>query len=159
MQTFWWTHRNEWENFTFLRTDIEFLVKGKVSIFMKYYIEESTALIYEDLDSIISSPEESSIEYKWKFTKTGQTRGRHPALHSSKNAAGRKQWRPNIEPAMSLLCTRVNKINVEDKLKLKHELQFLKPKINNKIVMGKYNLCWICTWTNDAYGVHPDLKS
>ena len=30
-------------------------------------------------------------EYKWKFTKTGQTRGRHPPLHSWKNNVVKKR--------------------------------------------------------------------
>ena len=48
---------------------------------------------------------------------------------------------------------------MEEKSKLKHVLQFLKQTINDKIVMVEENLSQLCTWVDDAYGVHPYLKS
>ena len=48
-----------------LGTDIELLVDGKLSVFMKYYIEESIDFFGEELITKLSSPsEEGSAEHR-----------------------------------------------------------------------------------------------
>ena len=71
---------------------------------------------------------------------------------------GRKGGRPDIEPEILFLCTRLTNITVEGKAKLKRVLQFIKQKINDKRVMGTDNLSQIYTWVDAAYGVRPDLN-
>ena len=69
-----------------------------------------------------------------------------------------KGGRPNIDPAISSLCTRVtNSINGEKK-KLRRVLKYLKHTIDDKIIMVSDILIHLCTWVDAAYGVHPDLK-
>ena len=67
-----------------------------------------------------------------------------------------KRGVPDIEPAISLMCTKVTKSTVEDKPKLKSALKFLKHTINDNRVVEADNLC---TRVDTEYGVHPDLKS
>ena len=69
-----------------------------------------------------------------------------------------KRKRNSIDPDISFLCTRVTKITVEDKAKLKRALQILKQTINDKRVRGTGNLIQLYTWVDKEYGVHPDLK-
>ena len=48
---------------------------------------------------------------------------------------------------------------MEEKVKLKRVMQFLKQTINDKRIMLADNLSQLCTWYDVAYGVHPDNKS
>ena len=56
-----------------------------------------------------------------------------------------KGGRPDIEPSILFLCTRVTKIKMEGKAKLKLVLQLLKHTINDKIVMGEDSLSQLFT--------------
>ena len=71
-----------------------------------------------------------------------------------------EKWgRPDIEPSMSFLCTRVTKSTKEDTAKLRQVLQYLKHTIYDKMIMGADRLSHLCTWVDAAYGVNPALKS
>ena len=67
--------------------------------------------------------------------------------------------RPDIEPDISFLCTILNDITKEEKDKLRLMLQYLKHKINDKMIMGTDSLIQLCPWVDAVYGVDPDLKS
>ena len=67
--------------------------------------------------------------------------------------------RPEIEPAISLLCTRVTNITKEDKSKSRRVLKYPKRTIDYKRIMGADSLSHLCTWVDAAYGVRPDFKS
>ena len=69
-----------------------------------------------------------------------------------------KRGRPDVEPDISFLCTRVTKSTNEDKAKLRRVLQYLKQTIDDKTIVGADSLSQLFPWFHDAYGVHPDLK-
>ena len=69
-----------------------------------------------------------------------------------------KRGRPDIEPEILVICTRATQITVEEKVKLKRVLKFLKQKINYKIVMEAEKLSQLCTLDDATYGVHPYLN-
>ena len=65
--------------------DIEFLVTGKVSIFVKDFIEESIALFGEDICAKGSSPEKYIFtKHRRKCAHSGQARITHPEIYSFK---------------------------------------------------------------------------
>ena len=70
-----------------------------------------------------------------------------------------KRGRPDIDPAIFFLCTRVTKSTKEDKSKFMRVLQYLKNTLDDKSIMVSDILRQLCTWVNAAYGVHPELKS
>lgn len=71
-----------------------------------------------------------------------------------------KRARPDIETAISFLCTRVSKSTQEDWLKLRRVLGFLKETINGPRILGANSLQNLYTWIDAAYGVHSeDLRS
>ena len=64
-----------------------------------------------------------------------------------------KQARPDIEPTMSFLCTRVQAPDVGDKKKLKQLILFLQAMtVTEKRVIKLYLLTWVFTWV-DAHTV------
>ena len=69
-----------------------------------------------------------------------------------------KRGRPDIDPAIFFLCTRVTKITKEDNAKLRQVLQYLKQNRDDKRIMGVDRLSQLYTWVDAAYGLNPDLK-
>jgi len=70
-----------------------------------------------------------------------------------------KRARPDIETAISCLCTRVKAPTVGDRGKLKRLLQFLNQTLDDRKIIGMDNLSELYTWIDAAYAVHPDMKS
>ena len=70
-----------------------------------------------------------------------------------------KRGRPDLEPYIAYLCTRVSKSDENDWNKLKRVLQFAKQTVDDKRVIGAKNLTELYTWVDAAYAVHHDMKS
>ena len=69
-----------------------------------------------------------------------------------------KRARPDIEPAVSFLCTRVSCPDGDDWIKLARVLNFLRKTINDVRIFGATSLDTLWTWVDAAYAVHPDMK-
>ena len=70
-----------------------------------------------------------------------------------------KRGRPDLEPYIAYLCTRVNKSTNDDWNKLKRVLQFAKQTVNDKRIIGAETLDSLYTWVDAAYAIHPDMRS
>ena len=71
-----------------------------------------------------------------------------------------KRARPDIETAVSYLCTRVSKSTQDDWKKLRRVLGFLQNTIDDVRVIGADSLQNLYTWVDAAYGVHSeDMRS
>ena len=70
-----------------------------------------------------------------------------------------KRARPDIETAVSYLCTHVSKSTTDDWKKLRRTLGFLQRTIDDIRIIGADSLQNIFTWIDAAYGVHDDMKS
>ena len=70
-----------------------------------------------------------------------------------------KRARPDIEPTVAFLCTRVDKSDVDDWKKLKRNLKWLKQTIDDNRIIGCDNLDSIFTWIDAAFAVHQNMRS
>ena len=70
-----------------------------------------------------------------------------------------KRSRPDIEPAIAYICTKVSKSSTDDWKKLCRVLAFLKWIIDDVRIIGAQTLQNLYTWVDAAYGVHDDMKS
>ena len=70
-----------------------------------------------------------------------------------------KRTRPDLEPTVAFLSTRVSCSTVDDWNKLKRLLQFIKGTINDKRIIGANGLNDLLTWVDAAYAVHPNMRS
>ena len=71
-----------------------------------------------------------------------------------------KRARPDIEPSVAFLCTRVSRSSESDWLKLKRVLGFLQNSIDDVRVIGANSLQEVYTWVDASYGVHDiDMRS
>ena len=69
-----------------------------------------------------------------------------------------KRARPDIEPTISYLITRVSTSNVDDWEKLKRVLTYLKGSINEIRIIGVRSLKEIFTWIDAAFAVHDNMR-
>ena len=69
-----------------------------------------------------------------------------------------KQSRPDIELAISFLCTRVKKPSIDDWKKLRRVLGWLKCTIGDTRFIGANSLDQIYTWIDASYAVHMDMR-
>ena len=70
-----------------------------------------------------------------------------------------KRARPDIEPALSYLCTKVSGPNYNDKMKLDRVLDFLKATKKDRRVIGATSLDKLMTWVNASYATHDNMRS
>ena len=70
-----------------------------------------------------------------------------------------KRARPDLETAVSFLCTRVTKSDEDDWLKLRRVIAFIQCTLNDTRIIGASDLTKIFTWIDAAYAVNPDMMS
>jgi len=69
-----------------------------------------------------------------------------------------KRARPDIEPAVSFLCTRVSCPNIDDWKKMVRVLNYLKKTIDDRRIFGATSLDTLWTWVDASYAVHPNMR-
>ena len=70
-----------------------------------------------------------------------------------------KRARPDLETAISFLCTRVSKSDEDDWIKLRRVIAFIQCTIEDVRIIGASDLNKIFTWIDSAYAVNPDMRS
>ena len=147
---------------SFLGMMIIFIGKGKFEIDMTEYQMESITAIGEDYKSWkkVAAP---AAKYLHSINPHSRKldEEKKEIFHSvvSKNLWIAKRGRPDIDPAMSFLCTRVSEPTMEDWRKLRRVLQYMYQTIHEKRVIGAKRLHELFTWIGAAYAVHNDMRS
>jgi hypothetical protein len=67
--------------------------------------------------------------------------------------------RPDILTAVSFLCTRVSKPNVDDRHKLRRVMQYLRSTPDLHLTLECENLASLHWFVDASYAVHPDMRS
>ena len=144
----------------FLGIDFKLIGNGKLEIGMVDYINEAIEAFGEEITGKVSSPAAKSLFNVDEFAKE-LSKEKGETFHSvvSKLLWVAKRGRPDTDPAITFLCSRVSKSTSEDWRKLKRVLKFLKQTLHEKRVVGADNLLELFTWIDASYAVHPDARS
>jgi len=70
-----------------------------------------------------------------------------------------KRARPDIQPTIAVLCTRVKAPNGSDWKKLDRLLRYLNGTRDKKLILSAENLHVLKWYVDASYAVHPDFKS
>ena len=70
-----------------------------------------------------------------------------------------KRARPDLETAISYLCTRVSKGDIDDWGKLRRAIAYVKCTIDDVRIIGANYLKSMFTWIDAAYAVNADMRS
>ena len=145
---------------SYLGINIEILDDKRVVIDMREQIKEIVLAFGEDVSTIVSSPasrhlmqvNESGIPLDPKKAET---------YHSlvAKLLYLKKRARPDIEPTVAFLCTRVSSPDEDDWKKLRRVMCYLNQTVDDLRYLGCSNLNSVFTWVDAAYAVHPNMRS
>jgi hypothetical protein len=70
-----------------------------------------------------------------------------------------KRARPDIQTAVSFLCTRVKSPDTDDYKKLTRVMKYLRATIDMPLALEGENMRVIKWWVDASYAVHPDMRS
>ena len=144
----------------FLGMDIKLRGDGLIEVCMKKQIEEA-AKMFGDLCSYkVTSP---CANHLWDVNEKAELLSEEKAatFHSvtAKLLHLSKRPRPDIEPAIAFCTTRVQQPSVDDWKKLRRCVSWLMQTIDDKRIIGCFNLYELFTWVDASFAVHPNMRS
>ena len=151
---------NRGKQHDYLGMILDYGEKGSVKLDMQYYVANMIEQYKHPIDKKYKSPASENIfkinTKSEKLLKEGKEEFHTTvarALFVSKHA------RPDIQPTIAFLCTRVRKPMREDETKLHRLMCYLESTKNDVLTLsadGSNELKW---WVNAAFAVHPDMRS
>jgi hypothetical protein len=144
---------------TFLGMDIEFLGNKKVAIATPQHIDEAIEDFGEDLDTDAVNPAKSKL-FVINHDSEILCDEKGNIYHSvtAKLLWVSQRSRPDLETAVSFLCTRVQQPTVEDWGKLRRTLKFLKKTKSDRRIMGADDILKLETWIDASYAIHENMR-
>ena len=144
---------------TFLGMDVEMVSKGNIAISTPQHINEAIEGLGEEVKGTAVNPAKSKLFY---------IDNKSPRLTSKKkdifhSITAKILWisqrlRPDLDTAVSFLCTRVKDPTEEDWKKLRRVICFLKATKDNRRIIGMDDLWSLGTWIDGSYAVHADMR-
>ena len=143
---------------TYLGMNIKILDDKRVMVDMRYQIRETILAFGEDVCTNVSSP---ASRHLMQVNETGQLLSptKAEAYHSlvAKLLYLEKRARPDIEPTVAFLCTRVSSPDEDNWKKLCRVMCYLNQTVDNVRILGCSDLNSLFTWVDAAYVVHSNM--
>ena len=148
---------------TFLGIKFKIRKDKKIEVSMKEQLEEAITLFEESGDKVDGEVCSPAAKHLFTTDENGEEldEKRKEIFHSvtAKLLFCGKRVRPDIDPTVAFLCTRVSKSCEDDWKKLKRLLCFIKSTIDDPRIIGATSLTDLYTWVDAAYGVHDNMRS
>ena len=155
-------HRGEKHDY--LAMVLDYSEKGKVKIDMTDYVQKMITQ-YEDVYGQLPSKEVKSVASANLFNVDKHSKDlegcKAEDFHTimAKGLFVSKRARPDIQPPVAYLCTRVSKPTESDWKKMVRMLTFMK-QTKKDVLTLESDGTGVITWGADAsFAVHPDMKS
>jgi len=140
---------------------LDYTEKGKVKINMTKYIKE----MIEDAPMVIKENDKATTpatdklfeESKGKSLNLKLCEGYHRTV--AKGLFASKRARPDIQPTIAVMCTRVQEPKENDIIKLKRLLKYLNATKEKCLTLSVENLNVIKWYVDASFAVHPNFKS
>ena len=142
----------------YLRMKINIHEDKKIEIDMKDQIEEIINGFSEDVSYKVTTPATRNL---MNVNESAESLSDEKAAEFHTTTAKllylEKRARPDLEPTVTFLTTRVSNPNTDDWHKLKRALTFLNGTKNDTRVICGDTLNHIFTWIDAAYAVHSNM--
>ena len=144
---------------TYLGMNINLRNDNRFEVDMRDQLEETIQLFGEEIVPIITSPAAKHLmlvpDDDEEISESKQKK-----FHSivAKLLYLMKRARPDLEPAVSFLCTRVTKCGLSDWKKLQQILAYIKGTIDDKRIIGASSLNEILMFVDAAYAIYDDMR-
>jgi hypothetical protein len=150
----------------YLGITLDYTKSGAVKIYMKEYIKKMLHEFkyMEEVEAIkkVSTPAAEHL-YNVNPKATELDNNKKEEFHTmvAKALFLCKRARPDLQPTVPFLCTRVNFSDEDDWKKLKRMLKYLQSTIELELILeaGKGDGLTVCWYADAAFAVHPDMKS
>ena len=135
--------------------------KGKVKVDMSEYVKDMLEEFPEKLKSSDTAMTPAGEKLFDKGSAKKLTKERAKVFHTvvAKGLFVSKRARPDIQPTITGLCTRVKEPTQTDWSKLQRMMKYLNGTPDKKLVLSADDLHVVKWYVNAAFVVHPDYKS
>jgi hypothetical protein len=145
----------------YLGMELDYTEDGKVKFGMKKYVESMLNEFptkFKKTDKAASPAGDSLFnEGQGEKLETGRAETYHTTV--AKGLFLCKRARPDIQPTIAVLCTRVKCPNETDWQKLLRLMRYLNGTTNLRLILSAGNLHCIKWFVDASFAVHPDFKS
>ena len=139
---------------------LDYSVPGKVTIRMEKYVDKMIEELPEDMIGEVMTP---AAEHLFDINESPMYLDDDAAefFHhmTAKALFLAKRARPDIQTAVSFLCTRVKKPDEDDYKKLARLMKYLQGTKGMSLTIEPENLQVVKWWVDASYAVHHDMKS
>ena len=134
-------------------------IKKFFTVDMTDQIEETIQAFGESIDGEVASP---AAKYLFNVPENDEEIDdeREERFHTvvAKLLYIMKRARPDLEPSVAFLCTRVSKCGSSDWKKLRRVLQYAKQTLHDHRVIGASSFNDVFTFVDASYGVYDNMR-
>ena len=141
---------------------LDYTTPGEVSIDMSDYVKEMLEPFKLSATQTAATPAATGLFGQKEAKSKALTRDKSELFHSTvaKGLFVCKRGRPDIQPTIAILCTRVKGPSETDWQKMLRMLKYLNGTKTKKLRLGAGGCINVIKWYVDAsFAVHPDYKS
>jgi hypothetical protein len=144
----------------YLGMTIDYSVVGKVQISMKDYIHNMLNGLPTDMGGESATPAGNHL---FQVNENGMKLNEEAAILFHHNTAKLlflcKRARPDIQPPVAFLCTRVKEPDQDDYKKLTRVMKYLRGSADLVLTLEANNMNIVKWWVDASFAVHPDMRS
>jgi Reverse transcriptase (RNA-dependent DNA polymerase) len=144
----------------YLGMTIDFSEDGKVKFSMLDYVKNMLDNLPEDMLGESNTPASNNLfEVNPDATKLDESTSEMYHHNTAKLLFLCKRARPDIQTAVSFLCTRVKGPDVDDYQKLKRVMRYLRGTQMMPLALEADSTNIVKWWADASYAVHPNMRS
>ena len=141
----------------YLAMNLDYSIKGQVKIDMKKYVKDMINDFPEPITKAHSTPASDKLFSIHESPELDQERKDNFHHFVARSLFVAKRARPDIQPTVSFLCTRVQKPTEEDWYKLIRLMKYLYGTQEHCLILKAENLTVVKWYADAAFAVHPDI--
>ena len=144
----------------FLGVNFEFTEDGRLGIDMVEQCQEAIDIFDEKLEGIVKTPVTKGLkEINPDSPMLNEDKAKVFHSVAAKMLFITKRGRPDLEPTVQFMCTRVTKSTEQDWIKMRRLMLYLKNTINERRYIAIKDKGAMFTWVDAAYAVYEDMRS
>ena len=151
---------NRGKKHDYLGMILDYETDGEVKIDMRYYVENMLKQFKHPLKNGYTTPANENL---FKENKNSPPLSKECAEEFHTTIAQglfvSKQARPDIQPTIAYLCTRVKNPTMDDWNKLLRLMSYLKRTKEDVLTLRMDRTNQLQWWIDAAFAVHPDMRS
>ena len=144
----------------YLGMTLDYTKKGKVKVNMVKYVHDTWTMFPEELDGKVATPAAEHL-FEVREDAPALEEGRRQTFHTivSRSLFMGKKARPDVQPTVAFLCTRVKEADNDDWKKLRRLMLFLKQTEKDVLTLSANDIRLVKWWVDGSYAVHKDCRS